>query len=327
MNKRSLIVVLFALIAVVLGVLFSFGTKPRTETKSPVIHYAAPPPAITNVADAPTGVTVSFVGEKIPLPNDLPVYQFINQAYTNEEAVKIALSLGFTSPPTKLDYGQETRTVWKTNESTLSFTASAANQSWSYVLVQSKTKTVPVQSLSGLAKGFVEKFFFPGKTSSLILQQEMVSPIEHIQIAEIPKPAIRGFLFANRTPNLYTVVSDRFDPNLISVVIDQYGAVRKVSFLSPPVILPGQVVPVISVDDAVASINKGLGLLISVTQNGDSYWEKTPQFKQVSLSDVQLIYYPNKKTSLLTPFFLFRGTATTTGGLVVDVKYAVSATY
>jgi hypothetical protein len=325
MNKRFFIIVLFAFIAIGLGILFSFQAKPPQQTPFPVVHYAAPPPAIINVPDAPTGVTVLYVGKKPTFPNSLPVYQFTNRTYSNDEITKMAQALGFASAPSRLNYGKEISVVWRSNESTLSFTTNGVDGSWSYVLIQSKTKTVPTQPLSDIARLFVEKHFFPNETTNLALHQEMTSPIEHIQITEVPRPTIRGYLFINKTPNLCGVVSDQFSPYLVSVVVDQYGIVRRVSFVSPPIVSQGQDNSIISIDDAVASINKGLGLLVSVTKNGDSYWEKTPQFTSVSLSDVQIVYSPNQKTPLLVPFFLFRGTANTTGGIVVDVVYAVSA--
>lgn len=325
MNKRSFVIVLFAFITIGLGVLFSLKAKPPQQTPAPVVHYAAPPPAIVNVPDAPTGVTVLYVGEKPTFPNSIPVYQFTNHTYTNDEITKTAQAFGFASAASRSVYGKETRMVWSSNESALSFNTNGVDQSWSYALLQSKTKNVPTQPLSDIARLFVEKHFFPNETTNLALHQEMTSPIEHIQIAEAPRPTIRGYLFVNKTPNSYSVVSGQFSPYLISAVIDQYGVVRRVSFVSPPIVSQGQDNSIISIDDALSSLNKGLGLLVSVTNNGDSYWEKTPQFKSVSLSGVQLVYYPNQKTSLLIPFFLFRGTANTTGGVVVDVVYAVSA--
>jgi hypothetical protein len=325
MNKRFFIIVLFAFIAIGLGVLFSVQVKPPQQTPVPVVHYAAAPPAIVNVPDAPTGVTVLYVGAKPTFPTSLPVYQFTNRTYTNDEIMKVAQGLGFTSAASRLLYGKETKMVWSSNESSLSFNTNGVDRSWSYVLIQSKIKTAPTQSLSDVARLFVEKHFFVNETINLAFDQEVTSPIEHIQIAESPRPAIRGYLFINKTPNSYGVVSDQFSPFMVSVVVDQYGIVRRVSFVAPPIVSQGQDHPIISMDDAVSSINKGLGLLISVTNNGDSYWEKTPQFTSVSLSDVQLVYYPDQKTSLLTPFYLFSGTANTEGGIVVDVVYAVSA--
>lgn len=325
MNKRFFIIVLLALLAIGLGVLFSLKAKPPQQTVVPIVHYAARPPAITSVENAPADVIVSYVGEQPNIPSSLPVYQFTNHTYTNDETTTIAKSLGFPSLPTKLLYGKETRVVWKSSEATLSLTTSGAHQSWSYALFQSKTKTAPTQSLSELARLFVEKNFFSTEAAGLVLQKEMPTPIEHIQTEETPKPTLRGYLFIKKTPNSYGVVSSQFSPYLISVIIDHYGVVRNISFASSPIVSQGQEGLIISVNDAVASINKGLGLLISVTRNGDSYWEKTPQFKTVSLSDVQIVYYPNQATFLLTPFYLFHGTATTTDGLVVDVVYAVSA--
>lgn len=325
MNKRFFIIVLFAFIAIGLGVLFSVQVKPPQQTPVPIIRYAAAPPAIVNVPDAPTGVTVLYVGEKHAFPTSLPAYQFTNRTYTNDEITKVAQALGFTSAASRFLYGKETKIVWGSNESSLSFNTNGVDRSWSYVLIQSKTKTAPTQPLSDIAWSFVEKHFFLNETINLAFYQEMTGPIEHIQIAESPRPAVRGYLFINKTPNSYNVVSDQFSPYLVSVVVDQFGIVRRVSFVAPPIVSQGQDRPIISLGDAVSSINKGLGLLVSVTNNGDSYWEKTPQFKSVSLSDVQLVYYPDQKTSLLTPFYLFSGTANTGGGIVVDVVYAVSA--
>lgn len=325
MNKRFFIIVLFAFVAIGLGVLFSVQVKPPQQMPIPIVHYAATPPAIVNVPDAPTGVTVLYVGAKPMFPTSLPVYQFTNRTYTNDEITTVAQGLGFASAASRFLYGKETKMVWSSNESSLSFNTNGVDRSWSYVLIQSKAKSVSTQSLSDIARSFVEKHFFVNETINLAFDQEMTGPIEHIQIAESPRPAIRGYLFINKTPNSYGVVSDQFSPYMVSVVIDQFGIVRRVSFVAPPTVSQGQDRPIISPGDAVSSINKGLGLLVSVTNNGDSYWEKTPQFTNVSLSDVQLVYYPDQKTSLLTPFYLFSGTANTEGGIVVDVVYAVSA--
>jgi hypothetical protein len=315
---------LLATLAITLGVVFSFTTKTQQQTVVPVVHYADPPPAITNVVGAPTNVAVVFVGGKPAFPDTISVYLYTNRTYTNDETTTVAQLLGFTSPPIRRLYGKETQITWKSGVGALSFTTNAGVQSWSYGLFQSNTTVVPAQQLSDLARLFVEKNFFSGETVNLVLEQTMTTPIGHIQTTETPAPELRGYIFVNKTPNLYTIVSDRFDTGGISVVIDQNGVVRKLSFVSPPLVLQEQSRTIITIDEAIASINRGLGLLVSVTKNSDSYWEKTPQFSAVSLSDVQIVYYPIRETSLLVPFYLFKGSADTTEG-VVAVTYAVSA--
>jgi hypothetical protein len=325
MNKRFFVVIFLALVAVGLGVFFSLRQNPLQQPAAPVVRYAERPPAVVNVLDAPTNITVSFVGEIPAFPNSLPVYSFSNPVYSNEDLNRIARSLGFASPPTKLVYGKETRMLWKTDVSNLSLNTNTQVQSWSYDLFQSKTKPSATQPLVDSARKFIELTFFSGETTGLVLQREMTTPIEHIQIAEVPRPTLRGYLFIKQTPNLYDIVSKNFSAPSFSVVIDQFGITRRASFVVPPTLGQEQTISIISIDDAVKSINKGLGVLVSITKEGGSYWEKTPQFTTVLLSDAQLVYYPNQTTLLLTPFYVFRGVATTTAGIGVDVAYAVSA--
>jgi|GEM_PF-2502102 len=325
MNKKFIIVFLFATIAVIAGALVPIVTKRPEKTLTPIIRYASSPPAITLVVDAPVGVSVSFVGERPFFPKTLPQYRFFRKIHSGEEIEEISKGLGFESPPKKLLFGKETVTGWTTPVSTLSYVTNGNNSSWSYALIQSTLTPQTVLTPSDVAKNFIEKHFFFDGTARLFLDKEMPSPIEHIQIKENPPSPVRGFLFTNKTPNSFNVVTDRFDPSFVSAVVDQTGVVRSVSFVAPPVVSQEQESSIISIDEAVASINKGLGLLVSVTKNNDSYWDKTPQFSSVSLLRVNIVYFPNQATSLLSPFYLFKGTATSTDGFVVDVSYAVSA--
>jgi len=324
MNKRFFIILFFVLVTLGLGVVFSLKSKPFPKTITPVVHYAAPPPKISVVPNAPTNTTVSFTGAVSAFPASLSTYHYEYHNYSDNEKGEIALNLGFSAPPIKLSYGEEKRTVWKNATATLLFVQNGVSQYWSYLLFRSSPTTHPAQSLSALAKIMLEKSFF-SYGAALLPLNTVSQPIEHMQIAESPRPLLSNYFFAVRAGD-YPIYSSIFTLSYVVIVMDEYGAARYVSFISQPNLVPEKSVPLISVDDAVASINKGLGILVAVTKNGDSYWEKTPQFKSASLSDIQLIYYPNQESSLLTPFYLFRGTAQTTEGVVVDVVYTVSAT-
>ncbi len=177
MKKQITIFVLFVAMAVGLGVLFSLKEKPHKQTATPIVRYASSPPSIVNVPDAPKEVVFSYIGTKPSFPNSLPIYQFANRLYSNNEITNISKSLGFASPPTKLIYGRETRMTWNSPNSTLSLNSNGINRSWLYVLFQSTTKSSPTQTLQDLAKTFVEKAFFPDEKINLVLQEETVSPI------------------------------------------------------------------------------------------------------------------------------------------------------
>ena len=83
--------------------------------------------------------------------------------------------------------------------------------------------------------------------------------------------------------------------------------------------------PVLTPEEAVYNIQHGKGMLILIGREGTiSFFDEVPSFQNVLFSSFTFIYYPNKETLLLEPYYVFTGTTNLEGENLI-VKYVVSA--
>ncbi|KKR01686.1 MAG: hypothetical protein UU25_C0019G0004 [Microgenomates group bacterium GW2011_GWB1_40_9] len=323
MNKR-LIIIPLAIVAVLLGVLLSNITKPPTKITPPV-RYAASPPAITLVPDAPSNVKFVFQGNEQGFPTALPLYQFSNSGYSKNQMEAIAKAVGFTSLPTTVQFGTKSMVSWSMPAGKLSYYNNGVDRIWSHTLFQSQVRTKPTTALSLLAKSFFEKVFLSKDHPPLVLLEELPGPFEDMHITDATKPKLYGYAFTPRVNNQYSITTQLFDLSAASCIIDEFGVIRSFSFSAPPLITMTKSLPLISISDAIISLNNNRGVLVFASKDNESYLEEKLLFQSATLNDVQLVYYPDKTIMLLLPYYLFSGQTITTEGKPLILRYAVAA--
>lgn len=328
MKNRRILFLFVGAVAVALGIYLSLRT-PTQKQKAvlPIVRTAASPPALTLVPDAPTNVLFSFDGSVPAYPDKLPVYRFSPRRYFAGEISTIATSLGFSSPPVKRTVGAKTKQSWNTTESSLSFYDDGATQSWSYARYISSPSSQPVADVAATTGAFVGRVFLLENEVHLVLKDRNSGPFDGLVINDSAPVSLTGFSFVVNTAGGYPVVSAAFEESVITAITDAGGTIRSLTVLPPLNTTPVEERPILTTPEAVASLNDNRGLLVFAgTRVGNVLWGEGPTFQSVSLASSSLVYYPNETTGLLLPFFLFEGTATTTEGVSVMVRYAVAAT-
>lgn len=329
MTKQTKTLVLIAIIAVVLGVVVSLVISSNKFTVPSVISeptpkLAQPPPSVEIIPDAPKTVTFSYSGTTRAQAT-LPGFHFSWKRRTVGDILSIAKSLGFVNPPVRKRSEKNTIYVWSTSSSTLYLHDNGITQAWEYALSFSKEKSLINDQSAEAGKKFLESIFPFPKDISFVLKNESSGPFDGIVIQDSPRTTLRGYYFSFMTEAI-PIVTSGFNMSPISTIIDSYGVIRVFSFSDPPLIESNDTYQLISPSDAVASLNKGLGLLIFVGMDDNyAFFDASPSFTSVSLNSFSLVYYPDNITMSLLPFYIFDGVATNSDGSPLRVSYTVSA--
>lgn len=326
MNKKTTAIIIFGCIAIILGILFSFSLSKKKQKKStePTLLVAANPPAVTLTQNAPQNVKFSFSGENQPSPSELPVYPYI---WNHVDMTSLAKAFGFTVAPEKLGGTLQSTVSWKTSSSSLSVYTDSTSDNVAYIL---STKTSP-QITAGDAASinlFIKTVFSPPQQYSLVFSGERSGPFDGLQITDTQYSDLRAFSYKAYVDSIYPLANASFDIGTAVVIIDASGVIRSLSYITPPTITEkGINKQILTVKEAISSLNLGKGLLVSSGTNGDTaFWGHDPDFSSVVLTKYSLIYYPDAEQLLLRPFYFFNGVATATDGTQLEVEYTVSAT-
>jgi len=325
--KQRIFIVLIGLVVVGIGAFLSWQTPSKKPSQpEPIVRVAAQPPAITLVPDSPTNVVFSFEGTPPSFPKTLPVYQFSFKRYSETEISSIATSLGFVALPIKKTVSGASKYSWSDKQSSLSYFVDTASSSWSYSSFTGSAPLSQPTNLSSYVKDVLINTFSYPPSLSLSLYRQTSGPFDGLQTDMSNNTTLLGFSFTTLVNGAYPVVSDGFEVTPISAIVDSRGGIRSFVFTPPPAVSTETDAPLLSLSDAIDSLNNNLGVLVfSGSSTANVFWGEPPLFKTVALTDVQLIYYPNKQTGKLTPFFLFDGSATTDSGSTLLVRYAISA--
>lgn len=329
MTKQTKNLTLITLTAIILGGVVSLAVSSKKIAVPPIVtkptpQLAQPPPPVEVILDTPKSVSFSYSGTT-PSESSLPGFNFFWRRRTIDEILSVAKSLNFAGAPVRKRDGKKTIFAWSTPASNLYLFDNGTTQTWNYVLPLSK-ETSPTDKQSAEAgKKYFESLFPLPTNVSILLGNEETGPFDGLVIRDIPTPKLRGYYFSFAT-NGIPISTSSFGMSPLSIIIDSRGVIRTFSFSDPPIIEPNNTHQLISQDDAVASLNKGRGVLISVNRiNSYAFFDAPPTITAVSLSSFSLVYYPDNTTQSLLPFYVFEGTAMTQDKTPLRVLYAVSA--
>jgi len=320
--KRKTVLVIVGILALVLGFVFSTKKGPRVVTRpTPTPRTASSPPLITIIPGAPT--TIAFSSIKLPATeNVLPVFSYSRKTPSLREAASVAKLLGFSDIPLKISTKNSVAYKWTNKNASLVFIKQNGESSW--VLNQSDNVVFshdPVTS-AVRAKGVIETLFPPSPNScSLVLAKESTGPFDGVASSE----NLRGFYFSCQTPNNQTIVDSSFGDIAASLLVNQAGVVRSLTFSFVVAVNFLYERPILTPEEAVYNIQHGKGVFVSLEREGAfSFFDEIPSFQDILFSSFSFIYYPNNKTLLLEPYYVFSGT-TKVGEKNLIVKYAVPA--
>lgn len=322
--KRKATLVIVGALALVLGFVFSTKKGSRVVTRpapTPTPRMASSPPQITVIPGAPT--TIDFSTIKLPATeNVLPVFSYSRKAPSLTEAVSVAKLAGFSGVPLKTSIKNTVTYKWTNKNASLVFIEQDGESSWE--LNQGDNVVFSHEPVTGAAqaKNVIETLFSPPTNPcSLVLAKESAGQFDGIVSSE----NLRGYYFSCQTQNGQTVVDSSFGEIAASLIANQAGIIRSLTYT---VVVSADVLyerPILAPEEAVYNIQHGKGVLISLGREGAvSFFDEIPSFQNVLFSSFSFIYYPNKETPLLEPYFVFTGTTKANGENLI-VKYAVSA--
>ncbi len=325
MNRRLLFFFVAGVTAVLLGVLFSqarvFQQAAPTPTPSP--RLAAKPPAISLTQNAPLGVAFIYSGSETSTPKTLPTYSC---SWEKPDTARISAVFKKTSPPFTMGSGTQSLLIWGGDGSELSFHQDGARGNWSYVAKNPTAAfiktTSPVDSLSLLTT--ITK---PPAAGNIVFVKERGGSFANLPLEDPSFPSLREYVFSFLVNNSFPLVGSSFNETLASVVVDRGGMVRAITFsLLPSLDIKSTNKELLSVQEAILSLNRGLGVLVfSGNGSDDDFVGEDPSFQSVQLTDFKIVYYSDTQKGEASPFYLFNGEATTLAGKTIRVQYAVSA--
>lgn len=322
--KPKIILIVVGIVALILGFIFSIKTGSRRivrPTPTPTPRTASSPPQITIIPGAPT--TISFSSTKLPATeNVLPVFSYSRKTFSVGEVASIAKRIGFSDIPLKISTKNTVMYKWTNKNASLIFIEQNGERSW--ILNQSDNIVFshnPVTSAVE-AKSAIETLFPPSPNScSLVLKKESTGPFDGITSSE----NLKAFYFSCQTPNNQIIVNSSFGDVASSLLVNQAGVIRSLTFSFVVNVDFLYERPVLSPEESVYNIQHGKGVLVSVKREGAvSFFDEIPSFQDILFSSFSFIYYPNRKTLFLEPYYVFTGT-TKAGEENLIVKYAVPA--
>ncbi len=317
MLKKQYLIIAAAFVLILTTVIFwVVGSKPAAKPKSPAQNrLALPPPRFQPAIESPPGVIFSYVGPSPAIPAVLGVYRISpspSLTVIQRQALGVARNLGFTASPSAFIRKQNYAASWEEKDTSLSFAKSGATRALSYQLLRSGVSGPPVAVDETLIKKFLKNIQPESSLLPLRPYGMQGNRFDGLLVLDQPPPTLSSYAYSF-VLDQYPLLTPELSPVSVSLVIDDRGAVRSLSYVFPPegITKTGDTA-LLSLEDVVYGLTAGRGLLLSAQNPGEDWEGVTPNFQKVELSALAVVYVQDNEQ--LQPAFLLSGTGVSGGG-------------